>query len=102
MDFYFCNNKLEPKTPSLINLTVAVVVHGSLSHFDTFQLIITTSLEEVVDKKEHQLPLVLRKRRLLFICQVTEFIVASTAEIPTFHLFGGEYFNRKKIAAAVF
>lgn len=98
-------NILEPKNPSLMKLDVATVVHGSLSHFDTFQFIITTNLEEVVDKKEHQLPLVLRKRRFLFICQVTEFIVATTAEIPTFHLFGGthikEYFNRIKTAASM-
>lgn len=76
--------------PVLQNLNVALVLHSSLSHFDTFQLIITTNLEEVGDKKEHQLPLVLRKRWLLFICQVTEFIVATWTVITcdTFHLFG--------------
>lgn len=69
-------------------MNVAVVVHGSLSHFDTFQLIITTNLEEVGDKKEHQLPLVLRKTQLLFICQATEFIVATTAKVPSICLMG--------------
>lgn len=54
MDFYFRKNKLEPKTLSLIKLNVDVVVHGSLSHFDTFQLIITTNLEEVGDKKKRK------------------------------------------------
>lgn len=74
-------------------VNVAVVVDGSLSHFDTFQLIITTNLEEVGDKKEHQLPLVLRKRRLLFVCQVTEFIVATTAEVPFICLVGDILWN---------
>lgn len=102
VDFYSCKNKLEPNTPSLTKTNVALVVHQGLSHFDTFQLIITTNLEEVEDKKEHQLQLVLRKTGLLFICQVTEFIVATTVGIPfdTFHLFDArgikEYFNTIK------
>lgn len=66
MDFYFCKNKLEPKTPSLIKLNVDVVVHGSLSHFDTFQLIITTNLEEVGDKKRTSAPVGIKKETVAF------------------------------------
>lgn len=67
MDFYFRKNKLEPKTPSLIKLNVDVVVHGSLSHFDTFQLIITTNLEEVGDKKKRtSAPVGIKKETVAF------------------------------------
>lgn len=42
------------------------VVHRTLSHFDTFQLNITTNLEEVGDKKRTSAPVGIKKEAVAF------------------------------------